>query len=164
MLYRIEDQTSMLIEINDDHVLTLEDMDQDQLELAECHLQSQVDHINHQLKFNKDGDEEWIESAKELFISHFYETYSAPKYPPSWMIAETLSFGTWSRVFSNLRLKDQKEISNIFNINKPEILAGWFHTLTVLRNFCAHHNRIWFQRCSDPVTSVQRVAALRINL
>lgn len=95
------------------------------------------------VEFDYDGFFKQISSAKELFISHFYETYSAPKYPPSWMIAETLSFGTWSRVFSNLRLKDQKEISNIFNINKPEILAGWFHTLTVLRNFCAHHNRIW---------------------
>lgn len=58
----------MLIEIDDDHVLTLEDMDQDQLELAECHLQSQVDHISHQLKFNKDGDEEWIESANYALI------------------------------------------------------------------------------------------------
>lgn len=58
----------MLIEIDDDHTLTLEDMDQDQLELAECHLQSQVDHISHQLKFNKDSDEEWIESANYALI------------------------------------------------------------------------------------------------
>lgn len=58
----------MLIEINNDHVLTVEDMSQDDLELAECHLQSQVDHISHQLKFNKEGDEEWIESANYALI------------------------------------------------------------------------------------------------
>lgn len=58
----------MLIEIDDDHVLTLEDMDQEQLELAECHLQSQIDHIGHQLKFNKDSDEQWIESANYALI------------------------------------------------------------------------------------------------
>lgn len=84
-----------------------------------------------------------VTDSKEVFITHFYEKYSAPKYPPSWMIAETLTFGTWSRVFGDLQLKDQKEISKIFDIIKPEILAGWFHTLTILRNLCAHHNRIW---------------------
>jgi len=93
--------------------------------------------------FDYKGFVDKVSSSKELFITHFYEKYSAPKYPPSWMVAETLTFGTWSRVFSDLRLKDQKEISKIFDINKPEILAGWFHTLTVLRNLCAHHNRVW---------------------
>lgn len=58
----------MNIEINDDYIIPLEDMDQDDLELAECHLQSQVDRISHQLKFNKDGDEEWIESANYALI------------------------------------------------------------------------------------------------
>ena len=58
----------MNIEINDDYIIPLEDMSQDDLELAECHLQSQVDHISHQLKFNKDSDEEWIESANYALI------------------------------------------------------------------------------------------------
>lgn len=58
----------MNIEINDEFVMHIEDMDQDQLELAECHLQSQVDHISHQLKFNKDSDEQWIESANYALI------------------------------------------------------------------------------------------------
>lgn len=58
----------MLIEINDKCVVPLADMSEDDLELAECHLQSQVDHISHQLKFNKDSDEQWIESANYALI------------------------------------------------------------------------------------------------
>lgn len=58
----------MLIEIDNDYALTLEDMSQDDLELAECYLQSQVDHISHQLKFNNEGYEEWIESANYALI------------------------------------------------------------------------------------------------
>lgn len=58
----------MLIEINNERAIPLTDMSQDDLELAECHLQSQVDHISHQLKFNKDGDEQWIESANYALI------------------------------------------------------------------------------------------------
>lgn len=58
----------MNIEINDDYIIPLEDMSQDDLELAECYLQSQVEHISHQLKFNKDNDEVWVESANYALI------------------------------------------------------------------------------------------------
>lgn len=58
----------MLIEINDVRTEIVSNMTEDDLELAECHLQSQVDHISHQLKFNKDSDEQWIESANYALI------------------------------------------------------------------------------------------------
>lgn len=58
----------MLIEIDDVRTDVVSKMSEDDLELAECHLQSQVEHISHQLKFNKDSDEQWIESANYALI------------------------------------------------------------------------------------------------
>lgn len=86
---------------------------------------------------------EQIKGSKEIFIDHYNSTYDHPKYPPSWMITETLSFGAWSRIYKNLHHYDQKQIAQRFNIRSAEIMASWFHTLSHLRNLAAHHNRIW---------------------
>lgn len=84
-----------------------------------------------------------IRDAKEVFIEHYHDKYDHPKYPPSWMITETLSFGAWSRIYKNLHHYDQKQVAGKFNIRNAEIMASWFHTLSHFRNLSAHHNRIW---------------------
>ena len=43
----------------------------------------------------------------------------------------------------NYVLEDKKEIARAFNIPSADIMESWFHTLSHLRNLCAHHNRIW---------------------
>ncbi|MBP2167105.1 abortive infection bacteriophage resistance protein [Erwinia toletana] len=83
-----------------------------------------------------------IREAKEVFIDHYKEKYGHPKYPPSWMITETLSFGAWSRIYKNLHHYDQKKIAEKFNIRNTEVMTSWFHTLSHFRNLAAHHNRI----------------------
>lgn len=93
--------------------------------------------FNHQKFF------EQISKAKEVFIQHYQKKYETPKYPPSWMIVETLSFGAWSKVYNDLLSEDKKDIAREFNILSSEVLESWFHTLTHLRNLCAHHSRIW---------------------
>lgn len=78
-------------------------------------------------------------NKSEQFIQHYFEKYASPELPPSWMIAEVLPFGTWSKIFSKLVDKeDQKNISSHFKINSV-IAVSWFHSLTYLRNLCAHH-------------------------
>lgn len=84
-----------------------------------------------------------IKDTKELFISHYHNKYQSPAYPPSWMITEVLTFGTWSRLFSDLFISDQKAIAKKFSVKSPEVMASWFHCLSHLRNLCAHHNRVW---------------------
>lgn len=78
-------------------------------------------------------------------IRHFYEKYSSPDFPPSWIITECLTFGTWSKVFDNLKARSDKiAISN--RLDTPFIvLLSWIKSLTELRNLCAHHERIWNQ-------------------
>ncbi|MGR6831805.1 Abi family protein [Aliivibrio wodanis] len=93
--------------------------------------------------FKYDGFYARIKDAKELFISHYYDNYQSPSLPPSWMIAEVLTFGTWSRLYTDLFLSDQKAVAKKFSVKSPDVMGSWFHSLSHLRNLCAHHNRIW---------------------
>ena len=82
--------------------------------------------------------------CQHQFIKKYYENYNAPSYPPSWMIFEIMSFGSVSRVFSGLLFDHRKDIAKQFDVNH-RLLSSWLHTLSVLRNICAHHSRLWNQ-------------------
>jgi abortive infection bacteriophage resistance protein len=82
----------------------------------------------------------------EQFIQEYYDHYTTPEFPPSWMIAEILSLGTWSMLFAHLKDRtDQKAISKPFDLSYS-VMTSWLHSLTYLRNLCAHHNRLWNRR------------------
>lgn len=106
-----------------------------------CHWFMNLTNLNNE--YNYEDFFKQIRASKEIFIDHYKATYDHPKYPPSWMITETLSFGAWSRIYKNLHHYDQKNIAQKFNIRSAEVMASWFHTLSHLRNLAAHHNRIW---------------------
>lgn len=76
------------------------------------------------------------------YILHYYSNYEDPDLPPSWMVFETLSFGTVSNIFNNLKPDKQKIIAKNFNMHH-EVLASWIHSISHLRNLVAHHSRLW---------------------
>lgn len=81
--------------------------------------------------------------TKETFIEHYINTYSNPVNPPSWMCLELLTIGELSRLYKGIRKhEDQKLISNFFDVH-PEVFISWLHTITYVRNICAHHSRLW---------------------
>jgi abortive infection bacteriophage resistance protein len=82
------------------------------------------------------------QNRRNEFCSHYFKTYSHPNLPPSWMVAELLSIGTWSSVYNHLPYSEKKPISDTFEIPSG-VLASWMHAITYLRNLCAHHMRIW---------------------
>ncbi len=85
---------------------------------------------------------------RESFIHHYYETYSHPDLPPSWMVVEVMSLGTLSSIYASLASRDmQKTICQPFGINHL-VMESWLHTLTYLRNLCAHHARLWNRQFS----------------
>jgi len=86
------------------------------------------------------------EAQRERFIQHYYDTYHTPDLPASWMIAEVLSLGVWSRVYEGLKVSlDRKAISKQFDLG-PNTMQSWLHTLTYMRNLCAHHSRLYSRR------------------
>ena len=72
---------------------------------------------------------------------HCYNSYAYPEFPPCWMVAEVLSMGMWSMVFSGLRGSDQKMVARLLNLS-PDELRSWFHALSSIRNRAAHHGRL----------------------
>lgn len=80
---------------------------------------------------------------KEIFVDHYIKKYTEPDIPPSWVIAECLPLGVWSQIYEGLVCrKATKRISQTFQV-PPPVLGNWMHSLTVNRNICAHHGRVW---------------------
>ncbi len=86
--------------------------------------------------------------SKDLFAQHYYSKYTEPLLPPSWLMAECLSFGKWSKLYKHLQKADashpnpKKEVAKTFGLSVT-LLESWLHALTILRNICAHHGRVW---------------------
>ena len=94
-----------------------------------------------------------VKRSNEDFIKHYNSKYSDPPMPPSWMTLEVVSFATLSRLFQALKLDPRKKhITELFGLKKVNILENWLHAISVLRNCCAHHSRIWNRRFTVSVT------------
>lgn len=80
--------------------------------------------------------------SKEVFVKHFKENYNTTDLP-LWVTVEVISFGTLSKFYSMLKTDEQKEvISQLKGINNM-VFKNWLHGLSVVRNICAHHSRLW---------------------
>ncbi|MEA3353067.1 MAG: Abi family protein, partial [Campylobacterota bacterium] len=80
--------------------------------------------------------------SEELFIKHFQDRYQTSDLP-IWAVVEVVSFGTISKLYAILKTQEQKEvIKNLKGINN-NVFKNWLHGLSVLRNICAHHSRLW---------------------
>jgi abortive infection bacteriophage resistance protein len=85
--------------------------------------------------------------SDEEFIKAFSRNYSDPL-PPSWMILEISSLGNLSSIYKNLKPnRDKRDIANYYGLD-DSTFESWIHTLTYVRNVCAHHSRLWNKRMS----------------
>lgn len=79
----------------------------------------------------------------EVFIKHYTNCYDNPSNPPSWMCFELLTIGELSNLYRGLRNNDDKKrIADFFKLH-PTVFQSWLHSLTYVRNICAHHARLW---------------------
>lgn len=94
--------------------------------------------------------------SKEIFIKHYKDKYEE-SFPPIWVVSEIFSFGTLSCWYKNLKelpsLNDncpgnaKDSIATFYNIPSV-ILESWIHSLSVLRNHCAHQSRLILKQIS----------------
>lgn len=88
--------------------------------------------------------------TRDNYFRFYGYCYNKPALPPGWAIVEVLSLGELSRLFCGLkRDNDRKKIAKQFDI-PHEIFESWLHTLTFVRNLCAHHSRLWNRELSIP--------------
>ena len=88
-----------------------------------------------------------VSRSNEDFIKEHSEKYTFPSLPPVWKTLEVVSFGTLSKLFclfKDNRLK--KQVAREFGLPQYTYLESWIRCITVLRNCCAHHARIWNRR------------------
>lgn len=108
--------------------------------------------------------QDWLETAEKRVgrarkrnhaVAHYAANYDDY---PFWVLADVLDFSDISMLFDGLLLEDQRSISHSFGFRldpdqlnsrqkksyyNQDPLARWCEQLTVLRNTCAHHGRLW---------------------
>lgn len=84
-----------------------------------------------------------IARSHEDFIQHYFQRYIAPTSPPLWAASEVMSLGLLSKWFNAiLRRQDRKAIASVWKLDEVFVISFLRH-LANIRNFCAHHSRLW---------------------
>lgn len=82
-------------------------------------------------------------AKSEKFVQHFRHKYGI-EHPelPGWIVAELMSFGALLSMARNIVPEIQTKVAGEYGFPVP-LFQSWLHALMVLRNSCAHHDRIW---------------------
>ncbi len=79
----------------------------------------------------------------ESSITHYKNTYQEYPKMPLWIATEVMTFGNISTLYSILKPLYIKPIRiEIGNISYKDLIS-WLHTITYLRNLCAHNCRMF---------------------
>lgn len=83
-----------------------------------------------------------VSRSDETFIGHYRQNYSEAL-PPIWASCEVMSLGLLSRWYDNLKpMQVRQAIAKTYGIDES-VLASWLRHLSLVRNTCAHHSRLW---------------------
>lgn len=90
-----------------------------------------IDDINLEIQYQ-------YKNRNEMIV-HYLDNY---KYIPLWVLVRILSFGKISKFYSLMKSKEQNAISRKYNlrINEFRIIL---HNLTLIRNICAHDEKLY---------------------
>lgn len=109
---------------------------------AHAHLDPKLAKRTEHWQSNIEALEKEIERSEEVFIQHLTQTYS-DALPPIWACCEVMSLGLLSRWYSNLYPQPVRtRIAAVYELDHL-VLQSWLHHLSVVRNICAHHSRLW---------------------
>lgn len=105
----------------------------------------------HRRKKDKSRYEAWREeydslqekatSGKQEFVMHFAKHYDGEV--PIWAAVGFMTMGCLISLYNMLNKEDRRTIARSLGVKDPKVLAGWLKPLNILRNQCAHGNRVW---------------------
>lgn len=88
-----------------------------------------------------------LERSQDDFIMEHFRRYNTPDMPPAWKTMELATLGTLSRIYSNFSDNViKKQVARDLGIPQHEFMRNWLENLTIIRNNCAHHARMWNRR------------------
>lgn len=83
-----------------------------------------------------------VNRSDEGFIKHLRTNY-AEALPPVWAVCEVMSLSLLSRWFNNLKpMPTRRAIAAVYGVDE-RVLESWLRHLSLVRNTCAHHSRLW---------------------
>lgn len=83
-----------------------------------------------------------VKRSNEEFVRHFKDNYTEAL-PPLWASSELMSLGSLSKWFEGTKDRSVRQpTASAFGLPE-QVLASFLHHLTVVRNHCAHHGRVW---------------------
>ncbi|TXE15705.1 Abi family protein [Psychroserpens burtonensis] len=90
--------------------------------------------------------EEELSRSKDVTIKNHKKKHKDDlRFPPAWKSLEQTSFGALSKLYSNLKptVKSKDTIAKELGAVNHTYLPSWLQSIAQIRNFCAHHSRLW---------------------
>jgi abortive infection bacteriophage resistance protein len=90
--------------------------------------------------------EEEVDRSKDAFIKEHKIKYKDDgRFPPAWKTLELTSFGSLSKLYGNLKhtVHAKDGIAQEFQTANHTYLPSWLQSIAQIRNYCAHHSRLW---------------------
>lgn len=90
--------------------------------------------------------EEELSRTKDVTIKNHYKKYKEDRrFPPAWKSLEQTSFGALSKLYGNLKSQTASKdaIARDYGTVNHRYLPSWLQSIVQIRNYCAHHSRLW---------------------
>lgn len=99
-----------------------------------------------------------IADSEEKAIKHYKGTYAEPFLPPTWVMVETLTFGGLSQWFANTKSTEvKKAVAKAIGLPTIEITESVLQSLSLVRNICAHHGRLWNRQLVKQLPHIRKL-------
>lgn len=86
---------------------------------------------------------EETQKSGETFVEHFCAKYGEHhEYLPIWIAIEIMTFGSVLTFYRGAATEVRQSIAALFKVHDT-VVESWLLTLNTIRNFCAHHARLW---------------------
>ncbi|WP_299064686.1 Abi family protein [uncultured Polaribacter sp.] len=100
-----------------------------------------------------------IERTKDVSIKNHKKKHKDDgRFPPAWKSLEQTSFGALSKLYGNLKnnVASKDIIAKEFGAVNHTYLPSWLQSISQIRNFCAHHSRLWNRNLPSTVKMLSK--------
>ncbi len=110
-------------------------------------------------------EEELSRSKDKTIKNHFKKHKDDKRFPPAWKALEQTSFGALSKLYGNLKhtLNSKDIIAQEFGAVNHTYLPSWLQSIAQIRNYCAHHSRLWNKNLPGTVKLLSKPPNYWIN-
>ena len=110
-------------------------------------------HLNAELFADKAVHEKCTEKLREQIKRNRRDVPAND--PPVWEAAEAMSFSLLSRWYKNQGEKLRRQTANAYSLDE-QFFSTLLHSMAVVRNHCAHHERLWNRALTIPPKQLRK--------